>query len=212
VNSNGSTRCALYFATFCLTSIWSSRVSAQLVDFDDLTLGATYSTGQTFVSRGVTFEVGQYNGLAGEVEVAEAIRAPGTGLEIRLEKEEQLIIHLPAGTTAVSFGYGAFCCDTGIVVNGLATPLADPDGHNFRALDGTMLGDVSINVDWTDAGGDNERGIMTLQGTITTFAVSGTFFAIDDVSITVIPEPASAIYLTLIIFSVLASSSRVRRR
>lgn len=199
----------LFFAALCITWLAAPSALAELVDFDDLSFGE-YSTGQTFVSRGVTFEVGEYNGLTGQALVANAARAPGSGREIRLEKEDLLIMHVPEGTSAISFAYGAFCCDTGIVVNGLSTPLAHPDGHNFRALDGATLGSVSIDVAWMSEGGGNERGTMTLRGPITTFAVSGTFFAIDDVLITVVPEPASLIYIIAAIPTIFGR--RPRRR
>jgi hypothetical protein len=199
-----------FSATLSISWLAVLPASAQFVDFDDLSLGA-YSTGQTFVSGGVTFEVGDYNGLTGQAVVADAGQAPGSGREIRLENEDKLIIHMPAGTSALSFDYGAFCCDTGIVVNGLSSPLSDPNGHNFRNLDGTTLGRVAIEVDWMSVGGDNERGTITLRGPITTFSVSGTEFAIDNVSLFVVPEPAPLTHIFAAISAVFGSGLRIRR-
>jgi hypothetical protein len=142
--------------------------------------------------------------------IAESQRAPGSGREVRLENEDLLIIHVPVDTRTVSFVYGAFCCDTGIVVNGVASPLANPDGHNIRGLDGSMLGGVSVDVDWISVGGDNEHGTLTLRGPIATLAVSGTEFAIDNVFISSVPEPTLLFYVLGAVLTLPAATARRR--
>lgn len=130
----------------------------------------------------------------------------GTGHELFLGNELGLNFDLPTPVQEVSFEYGAFCCDTGLVINGVPSALAD----GFSGLDGTSLVGVSIIVNVAPPVFGNEVGSVLLQGHITSLVVGGVEVFIDNVSTTV-PEPSTA-SLLLIGWFIAASAGLFRHR
>lgn len=172
---------------------------AQFTDFEDLTLNASYPVGSTFTSSGIGFKVVKFGFTGVPASVGNFRYAGGGGKEMWLGNTVGLEFQLPGQVSQVSMRFGTFCCETGVVVNGVASPLSG----DLNGLNGMTYGGVLVNASEV-----NSRGIMTLTGAINSLVVGGTEFAIDDVR--VVPEPASALLATLGIG--LAAVSRRRKR
>ncbi len=78
--------------------------------------------------------------------------------------------------------------NTGLIINGVATSL----DLGFERLNGSSIGGVMISTVVTMP---FEQGVLTLDGPINSFVIGGVELWIDDVSITVVPEPSTAALL-----------------
>jgi hypothetical protein len=162
----------------------SQLVHAQATDFEDLSLGTTYAAGSSFDSNGLSFDVVGFGLTASPIVVDDNLMAKGSGLELALPNTIGLRFQLPPQTNSISLKYASACCDTGVVVNGVASPLSG----GLSPLDNTTLGGVSVGVTWAFQG--TEMGTATFSGPISSFVIGGTELWIDDVQVSV-PEPSS---------------------
>lgn len=161
----------------------------QSTGFEDLTLGTSYSSGSQFTSNGLTFDVVQFGNFGSPASVSDSSIL--NGQFINLPNTIGLDLQLPANANEVSFVFAAGCCDTGIVVNGTASPLSS----GLIGLDGTIVGGANVTVGPFGAFG-SETGVVTVTGNINTFVVGGTELRVDDFNV-VVPEPTSFTLLSL---------------
>lgn len=174
-----------------LTAWMPLQMLAQTADFEDLTLGAAFPIGSQFTSNGLTFDVILFGDSGSPALIHENSSASGfSGQFLNLPNTIGVDFQLPTNTQKIEFSYLAGCCDTGIVVNGVASPLSG----SLAGLDGTVIDGVEIMVN--EAGASPRTGTLTVTGNISSFIAGGTEFFIDNVSVTV-PEPSSLVLICL---------------
>jgi hypothetical protein len=171
---------ALRLCLLAIAVLVPNLASAQFTDFQDLVSGTQYPTGSVFTSNGLNFKVVKFGSFGSGAGVGNFGSAGGSGNEISLGNTAGLEFLLPKTMQSVSMRFGTLCCSTGIVVNGVASPLSG----NLNGLNGMTYGGVLVTAAET-----NNRGQMILTGPINSLVVGGTEFAIDDVR--VVPEPST---------------------
>lgn len=148
------------------------------LDFEDLTLGTTYSVADTVTTSGVSVDLQPFtlgNGSTtsnGFAEVEDQIRAGGSGLDLELNN---VFASFDFGTPVdgLTLGFGEHGGNLNIEING--------DFRNFDNLveiDGTTVAGVDVAV---VNGSGNDQGSLTLTGEIAALALGGQEFWIDDV-------------------------------
>jgi hypothetical protein len=147
------------------------------VDFEDLASGASFGTGEVFITGGVDVEVSSFefsdetvfNG--GEVGVTEGY-AGGTGNELFTGSTLLRFGFPSAPLEGLSVDFGAHGGNLNIEVNG--------DFRNFGSfdeIDRTIIGGVLVSVFYSESG---SVGSLVLTGIIHEFAIGGQEFAIDN--------------------------------
>jgi hypothetical protein len=191
----------MYQRLMGLAAVWLvvQPALAQFTDFEDLTLSTNYPVGSTFTSNGLSFKVVKFGSNGVAAQVGNFGYAGGGGKEMWLGNTVGLDFQLAGPASRVSMQFGTFCCQTGVVVNGVASALSG----DLNALNGMNFGGVAVS-----ASEANSRGTMELTGPINSLIVGGTEFAIDNVR--VVPEPTS-VSLALIAMAILAIGQGRRR-
>ncbi len=165
------------FGAFLVLAI--SACCVQSTKFSPLTMGTTYTIGDTFTSDGMDFELVQFfwsNGNPspnGEAEVSNRGLAGGAGLEV-WTNNINVRFDLPADITKVSFDAGHYGGNMNLEINGSV--------KNFEQvsdINGTTIAGVTI----TCAGGYNTPGKWEFDGPITSFYVGGQEFVIDNICV-----------------------------
>ncbi len=155
-------------------------------DFEDLALGMTYNSGDSFVTDGATvsvtdffFNLGVCGGAttSGFTEVENGGVACGAGNELQVNN---VTLNFDYGTPVdnVSLRFRWLGGETSLEVNGdcLVVP-------NFDALDTVILGGVVVSVKGTP--GLCQR--LSLSGTVSSFGIGGQELWIDDVCTCPVP-------------------------
>src|SRR6476659_6400294 len=113
-----------YLLCVSLLVIYAQPVLGQFTDFQDLVLNTQFPVGSTFTSNGLSFEVVKFGAIGSNADVWTGIDGGGTGNFIALNNTVGLKLALADQARQISLTYGAYCCQTGIVVNGVASPLS----------------------------------------------------------------------------------------
>lgn len=178
---------ANYHTAILLMLLVSSRALGGFTDFEDLTLGAIFTAGETIHSKELAFQ--SVGAEGGDVHVGDLGIAGGSGLELVLGSSSSgLDFLLPAGTRHVSMLFYSGSA-AGFVVNGVASPL--PADDDFDTLDGSIVGGVLVSA--TPLAPlfprGHRRGELILQGDIGSLRFHGGELWIDNVQVA-IPEPS----------------------
>ena len=178
---------------------------AAFTDFEDLTLGTHFAADETIHSKALSFDVVNFNDIGSAVIVRQSAQALGDGVELSIATDLGLSFQLPVGVERVSLLYNSFKPNSGIVVNGVASPLS----IGFGSLDGSTFAGVSVtaNVVFEDLPFQGQ-GELILSGPISSLIVGGSELRIDNVTVS-IPEPSTA--ALLLSTSVFAIARRRRR-
>jgi hypothetical protein len=195
---------AFLLAAFLPTA--TCTANALTTGFEDLALNTSFGTGQVINSNGLGFTVVNFpRGSNIAVTNAPSISAGGTGKHLFLGSMIGLDFHLPPAVTEVSFHFGDFSgARTGLIINGVPSPL----GRAFANADGQMIGGVLVDALTSQTLPGGNRGRLTLQGLISSLIVGGTELALDDVSVSIVPEPSTFALAA----STLVALSLIRRR
>ncbi len=146
------------------------------VDFEDPTLGTVFNVGDTFMDSGVNIEVGEffwYSGgstTTGTATIQNTGQAGGSGQDINCNNVN-LAFDFSYPLDGLSLLYGYYGGDLNININGVLEKALNP-----ASIPSPISG---VNVVNTDFGSD--KGMLTLSGTINSFAIGGQEFWIDDV-------------------------------
>ncbi len=178
--------------------LYPSAAKAAFIDFEDLVPGTEFSTGEMFVSGGLTFEVIETDPLGGVIQVVANPNAMGsnpvggTGVAVGIGNRG-LSFLLPPETQQVSM-LVSIGSSLDILVNDLEVPIT-------RGLPTVTVGEVTFS----------SRGIneIFLDGPIRSLVISGSELGIDNVSI-VVPEPATIAILLAASISLLTTRRRQR--
>lgn len=148
------------------------------VDFEDLTLGATYGIGDTFVDSGAVVTGHPFtwsNGTVfsgGSVQVQDAGLAGGSGKELAVNNIN-LDFDFGAPLSGLSFQFGEYGGNLNIEVNGDFVNF-----DNFANIHGATIGGVDVSV---INGLGNDTGWVRLDGTVHSLLVGGQELWLDDV-------------------------------
>jgi uncharacterized repeat protein (TIGR02543 family) len=161
--------------------------SGLCVDFEDLPLGTQYHVGDTFTDSGVVIAVQKFqwgnlqwcNGSCGYTEVSNNLSWcwPGGSGQHMVVNNVNLRFVYDGPWEGLSLLFGEYGGNLNIEING--------DLRNFEDFDdihGDVIGGVDVSV---VNGFGNDRGSLTLSGTINAFAIGGQELCIDDVCITI---------------------------
>jgi len=157
---------------------------ADCVDFEDPTLGTVYNVGDTFTDSGVNIEVEEYywygggSTTDGTATIFNTGDAGGSGQDVNCNNVN-LAFDFSYPLDGLSLLYGYYGGDLNIDINGVLEKFLD-----FASIPSPIGG---VNVVNTDFGGG--KGMLTLSGTINSFAIGGQELWIDDVCPTAPYEP-----------------------
>lgn len=180
----------------------AQNAEAVVVDFEDLSLGAIYSVGNTFTTSGVVVTAEEFfllpsgSTTGGYAEVMNATKAGGAGYEVF------------TNNINLSFDFGLPC-------DGVSLMFADsggPGGNINLEINGslanvdlfsnlpTSLGGVSV---FTTADDTGALFVIGAVGNINSFKIGGQELYIDNIVASVVPEPATLMLLGAGAFAVL---------
>jgi hypothetical protein len=165
----------------------------QTLDFEDLTLGAEYAEGESFVSQGVTVSVPVSVDGFGTLYVSAWGEEGGTGNELGIFSwgAAQFDIPGPGAMTTVTMKVADYYGHVGVKVDHaeeVVSSLADLDGV-------VMPNGVALSLVDQQAILGGERGVLSFTGAFFSFTLSGVELVVDDVVIT--PEPTSLAVVAL---------------
>ena len=154
------------------------------IDFEDLTLGTQYHVGDTFIDSGVVIAVQKfqwgnlqwYDGGYTEVSDNSSGCSGGSGQHMWVNNVN-LNFTCASPWEGLSLLFGEYGGNLNIEINGDFRNF-----ENFHDIDGDIIGGVDVSV---VNGFGNDRGSLTLSGTINSFAIGGQELCIDDVCITI---------------------------
>lgn len=189
----------------CAAVFCAKTTSAANVDFEDLTLGTMYAVGSSFTTGGVMVTNQTFTwssgtpATSGFSQVENGGLAGGSGQE--MEVNNVLLDFAIAPTTSLTMNFGEYGGNLNILVNGDFRNFGD-----FADINMMTIGGVDVAV---TNGNGNDRGVLTLTGAITNFAIGGQELWIDDLTTApAVPVPASALLLA----GGIAALSRLRKR
>ena len=181
----------------CLISItlvlilFAQNASATLVDFEDLSLGATYHVGDSFTTAGVVITGEEFLLLtSGSAKVENGGLAGGTGKELHVNNIN-LGFNFGTALNALTLQYGEYGGNINLEINGV---LANVD--NFFDLPASLGGTSVFTFDIGPHG--NSKGAMFIIGTINTFKIGGEKLYLDNIvasPVPNVPEPATIVLL-----------------
>ncbi len=195
-----------FLALLIVATLFAQNASATVVDFGDLSLGATYNVGDSFTTSGVVITGQEFFWLpsgsttGGFVEVENSGLAGGAGNELHTNNIN-LSFDFGIILTGLALQYGEFGGNINLEING---SLANVE--NFVNIPAN-LGGTSVFTSDTGTPGQSS-GAMFVTGTINSFKIGGQELWIDNVVASPIPEPAT---LTLLGIGALAILTRRRR-
>ncbi len=148
------------------------------VEFEDPTLGTEYQVGDTFVDSWVTISADTFfwsDGTpfdGGFARIENTGLAGGAGQEIAVNNIN-LAFDFGVPLIELELRFGEYGGNLNINVNGDFRNF-----ENFVEIDGQIIGGVEVSV---VNGLGNDTGLLTLKGTINSFAIGGQELWIDDV-------------------------------
>jgi hypothetical protein len=153
------------------------------VDFEDLDIARRFSVGDRFMASGVEITAKEFqlrdgtpigNGFATVVEDG---RAGGSGREIRVSGINLGFDFGGPAASELSLRFAHSRLDLNIEINGEFRNV-----DSFSDIDGQTIGGVEVSHVAGVAPGGGTQGMLTLSGTITSFAIGGRQLWIDDVT------------------------------
>lgn len=169
------------------------------LDFEDLTLGESYSVGDSFTTSGVVItveEFQEYDGFwytYGDVTVGTDTglgynTADGSGNELEVSRVN---LNFDFSTTfnALELLYGDFGGNLNLNINGDFVNF-----YNFVNIDNTTIGGTFVSVFDNGIPGQS-TGTLSVVGAIQSFRIGGGELWIDSVEL--VPEPATVLLLGL---------------
>ena len=188
--------------------------------FEDLHLGTQYDVGAILASSGMPIEVKPFqwsNDLwtdLGHTIVGNGQVSGGSGNELNINNVN-LDFDLSAPATYLTLQFGEYGGNLNIEINGEFRNIA-----NFDDINGDNIGGVDVSV---VNGLGQDKGILTLTGSIQQFAVGGQELHIDNVELDkstdmafagIYPELSSLMLLSMGLMSILIISgyNQIRRR
>jgi len=190
-----------YIWVLLVFGLWGGLASATVItlDFEDLTLGQSYSVGDSFTTSGVVITVEQFQIPEGNWDTYGDVTvdtdtglgfntAGGSGNELGVSGVN---LYFDFDTTLIGLEllYGDFGGNLNIELNGDFVNFG-----NFIDIDNTTIGGTSIST--LDNGTPGQStGTLSVVGTIQSFRIGGGELWIDDV--VAIPEPATLLLLGL---------------
>ncbi len=145
---------------------------------EDLNDGDVYHVGDTFVDSGVTVEAMAFQWSdeswtsAGETKVKTGTKAGGSGNDLMVNNIS-LDFDFGASISGLTMNFGEYGGNLNLKVNDELRNF-----NNFADIDGVTIGDVTASV---TNGNGNDKGSLTLDGTISTFIVGGQELYVDDI-------------------------------
>ncbi len=158
----------------------SDGLAVRCTGFEDLPAAATYGVGDSFTSNGLVFETVQFvwsdgtSTSAGQAAVSNLGQAGGAGQELSFNNVN-VDLDLPVAVQAIGLRFGEYGGNVNFMVNGDFRNVANP--HD---LDGAVVGGATVAV---VNGYGNDAGKLVVAGAITSFAVGGQEFFIDDLCV-----------------------------
>ena len=149
------------------------------VDFESLTVDTRYQFQDSFSDAGVTitveaFQWGNGNWTNGNyAEVDDLGRAGGSGLEMKFNNVNLRFDFGPSGLNGMTMKIGEYGGNLNMFLNGEFRNFG-----NFDELDGSTMGGATLAV---IGGTGNDTGLVTINGTVQSFAVGGQELWVDDV-------------------------------
>ncbi len=186
----------------------SAPSQAATLNFEDLVLGTIYNPGDSFTTSGVTVTAEDFTFSSGVTtnlgfsRVENGTLAGGSGQELNVNN---ILLSFDVGNvTALSFAFGEYGGNLNMRVNG-----AFQNFENFSQLNGAMIGGALVSV---VNGFGNDQGSISLTGPISSFAVGGQEFYMDDLRTSgVVPLPAGLVLLGSGLLGLLGLGRRKRR-
>ena len=179
----------------------ADSVRSELIDFEDLVLGTRYFEGEAFVSAGVSMTLSNF-GL-GHIDVQDLGQAGGTGNEVEFFGGAgggvSLAFDFGIDVVDVSLLFGAFGGTLNLLINADSVIVG-----SFADLPPTLGG-----VDITMTGGQFGVGTLSFDGVISSFAIGGQEFVLDDVSYQPVPGAGT---LSIVGIGLARATARRRRR
>lgn len=148
------------------------------VDFESLSAGTKYLVGDTFSEAGIKFTVSQFTmsgGVpytSGEAEIETMQAAGGSGNEL-WTRNVNIAMDFGTDISGLTMLFGAHGGDLNIEINGDFVYFDDP-----ATISSTIIGGVHVNTIPSSGVG---LWSLELAGTISTIAIGGAEFAMDDV-------------------------------
>jgi len=189
-----------YICVLLLVGLWGGIASATVItlDFEDLTLGQSYSVGDSFTTSDVLITVEQFQEpegnwyTDGDVTVETATgpgnTADGSGNELGVGRVN-LSFDFSTPFNGLELLYGDFGGNLNIEINGDFVNFS-----NFIDIDNTTIGGTSISMFDNNNPGQSS-GTLSVVGTIQSFRIGGAELWIDNV--VGVPEPATLLLLGL---------------
>ena len=172
-----------FFAMLLLPA--SFGANSAVLDFEDLTLGDMFMVPDVFVTSGVSISVQPFTFSGGGMgsnfaQVQNGLLAGGSGKELAVNN---VLLDFTFGGPIPGLGllFGEFGGNLNLEINGDFRNF-----QNFADINGLTIGGVNVAA---LNGLGNDQGVLTLGGTINSFALGGQELWIDNVS--VVPVPAA---------------------
>lgn len=179
----------------------TGSVRSELIDFEDLVLGTRYFDGETIVSAGVSMTL--LNAGTGHIDVQDLGDAGGTGNELEF-------FGGPGGGVSLAFDFGSDVDEVSLLFGefgGALNLLINADSvivGSFADLPLT-LGGVGITM----TAGQFGEGTLSFDGVISSFAIGGQEFVLDNVSYQPVPGAGT---LSIVGIGLASATARRRRR
>ena len=190
----------LVLAAIVASLMITDGARSELIDFEDLVLGTRYFDGETFVSAGVSMTL---SAMSGHIDVQDLGQADGTGNELEFfgggSGGVSLAFDFGMDVDEVSLLYGAFGGTLNLLIDGDSVIIG-----SFVDLPPTLGG-----VDITVTGGQVGLGTLSFDGVISSFAIGGQEFVLDNVSYQPVPGPG---VLAIVGMGVAGATARRRRK
>jgi len=171
----------------------AQNASATVVDFEDLSLGATYNVGDSFTTSGVVITGQEFFWLpsgsttGGFAEVENGGLAGGAGNELHTNNIN-LSFDFGVILTGLALQYGEFGGNINLEINGNLANV-----QNFADIPANLGGTSVFTLDTGTPG--QSSGAMFVIGTINSFKIGGQELWIDNVVASAVPEPATLVLL-----------------
>ncbi|MHC4063795.1 MAG: PEP-CTERM sorting domain-containing protein [Planctomycetota bacterium] len=191
-------KCPHFLAVLLAVSL-AAPLSAQTVDFEDLTLGTVYNVGDSFVDSGVTITGQTFFWSSGTptdngfTEVENGGLAGGSGLELQVNNIN-LDFNFGGAIPGLTIDFGEYGGNLNIDINGDFRNF-----ENFAEIDGLTVGGALVTATGDGATGAG-LGDLTFDGAIDSFAIGGQELWIDNAA--AVPEPSTLALLGLTVMAV----------
>lgn len=168
----------LLVSLILLSGLVHAAAEAAVIDFEDIALGGSYNTGDTFVVSGVTVVCKNFQWddgtwySGGSANVGNDLLAGGSGYEMGVNNIN-LDFNFGTAVSSLSLRFGEYGGNLNIEINGVLKNFT-----LFSDINGLTIGNVMVTV---VNGFGNDQGTLELSGAVSQFAIGGQELWIDDV-------------------------------